>query len=908
MLITRTRLLDRLRDITGLVVVSAGAGYGKSILLQQIARTEPEAVVVLARSGHGAPALRANESPRDLLLVDDIEYLDTSSARSIVALGKQGRIVVASRLPHAGLDLRSGLELGIEDLAFDRDEIAELLVHAGLDADLLGAPLHTMTGGWPKATADIIQRLKGASNPSLELGELARRQDALAPYLSDPLASLDESDQRALVKLADLGAFDEKTGELLGGEGFVKRLSAAGVPLVHRGDGWSSLQDRVRSHILREPANEPVASEILSHLVARGAVMTAVHACLGRGEWERAAELIAGLTLDDESRVDVTELNAAMGAIGSVAERVPRSLTVQAHVNAINGQTDEGFAAIDRSVNAFAAMDPECNSRGHIEALLFLAMFRTFESRWDEVERLIEICEVRVDLARRDQLVAHLFDLKSLYANSRFGDAQLEAALQYGQEALAIWRGLGEARAATVSTFRLATVLQTAGRWSDALAVLDALPALGPMSMTIQARHAVERAWLLPFLGRADEVPALVADARRIAQLLGIEWIAGYADVIEVLAASVHDDDARVAALASRFISSRPMIQDRVTTAIYEGVVAHTLARVGLYEDAATLIKRIQAVEGTPTWMVEYYAADLEARVGEPAKALEVLASIQARPDVERGAHWAVPLSCAIAHDRAGDRDAALQRLAEARELAAALGEPELPDIFDWRALRALEGATTAVGPPPSSSNASWSVGTADEVEVVVYNDFAVSIDGVVQDLGTRKGALLLKHLAVNSGRLHVDQVVDALWPDADAKLGRRRLRNVLARVREFNADLVQRSGDMIQFGPVTRCDYLDARESAQLALASDQNEADVQAAIQALDRPLLPEERYDDWAELARSEQMALLVRLLDVQAALAEAKGDRAQMLAALQRAESLDIMPSRRSAVIESLMDEL
>jgi DNA-binding SARP family transcriptional activator len=56
----------------------------------------------------------------------------------------------------------------------------------------------------------------------------------------------------------------------------------------------------------------------------------------------------------------------------------------------------------------------------------------------------------------------------------------------------------------------------------------------------------------------------------------------------------------------------------------------------------------------------------------------------------------------------------------------------------------------------------------------------------------------LLLLLALNGCRLHVEQALALLWPDADVQTARRRLRHVLHRLPERVRPLIAREGDTI--------------------------------------------------------------------------------------------------------------
>jgi DNA-binding SARP family transcriptional activator len=118
-----------------------------------------------------------------------------------------------------------------------------------------------------------------------------------------------------------------------------------------------------------------------------------------------------------------------------------------------------------------------------------------------------------------------------------------------------------------------------------------------------------------------------------------------------------------------------------------------------------------------------------------------------------------------------------------------------------------------------------------------------------------------------------VDVLIEALWPEAEPRLGRQRLRNVLTRCRTvIGRDIVTRSGDLVGLTPDVSTDLMDFEAQARLALAGliDPSEkvGAARAALALVSGPLLQDEPYMDLIAARRMEtnqRVVLLIRLLD-------------------------------------------
>ncbi|MGH2955368.1 MAG: BTAD domain-containing putative transcriptional regulator [Solirubrobacterales bacterium] len=315
--ISRSRLGRRLRDAldSGSVIITAGAGFGKTTALEQALRDAPTPVAwvtcsdaervagaLLMRVVNGiavaapgtsdvlAERLAVGLEPVDvhvatgeliaelsrllveplLVVFDDAEFLDgvDGSQRLIAEMIRAElpllHVAVASR---RSLDLRvakpraAGLltELGPADLAFDAEECAAVLrARTGIDPSpaQVDATMEA-TEGWPLGTvlaAGVVEREGEASNGSTSLVDLSSTPDVRA-YLSEELIdSLDAELREAAIDSSVARVVTPEVALALElPEDFEGRISRAGLP-VRRvgGDGAFTFHPLLREFLLEQ--------------------------------------------------------------------------------------------------------------------------------------------------------------------------------------------------------------------------------------------------------------------------------------------------------------------------------------------------------------------------------------------------------------------------------------------------------------------------------------------------------------------------------------------------------------------------------------------------------------------------------------------------------------------------------
>ena len=199
----------------------------------------------------------------------------------------------------------------------------------------------------------------------------------------------------------------------------------------------------------------------------------------------------------------------------------------------------------------------------------------------------------------------------------------------------------------------------------------------------------------------------------------------------------------------------------------------------------------------------------------------------------------------------------------------------------------------------------------AGQAEIWVLGGFEVRRDGHEVRLAPQV-ARLVKRLVLSPEGLHVEQAIDFLWPEATAQRGRRRLRNLLARLSRAAGPVVVRRGEAVRLAPGMVVDMIRFETAASEAIVALRNGEDRQDALRQARAAndlytgdLLPEDRYDDVALLARERLRRLRLRLLDATAAAAAAAGDVALAETCLSLALDADPADESRHVALARLL---
>jgi predicted ATPase len=165
------------------------------------------------------------------------------------------------------------------------------------------------------------------------------------------------------------------------------------------------------------------------------------------------------------------------------------------------------------------------------------------------------------------------------------------------------------------------------------------------------------------------------------------------------------------------------------------------------------------------------------------------------------------------------------------------------------------------------------------QVTIGLLGGFKAAVDGTEVPDGAwrlRKARELVKHLALaRSHRLHREQAMDALWPDLDPAAAANNLNQAVHVARRaLGVETIQAKEGLLLLEAEIDVDTFEAAAAAALRSRSA---AAVRAALGLYPGELLPENRYDDFAE-PRRDELEDLAR--DLRATLEEADAAGARL----------------------------
>jgi predicted ATPase/DNA-binding SARP family transcriptional activator/DNA-binding CsgD family transcriptional regulator len=188
--------------------------------------------------------------------------------------------------------------------------------------------------------------------------------------------------------------------------------------------------------------------------------------------------------------------------------------------------------------------------------------------------------------------------------------------------------------------------------------------------------------------------------------------------------------------------------------------------------------------------------------------------------------------------------------------------------------------------------------GSPKPVRIRLLGAFSVSVGSRTIEESAwrlRKAASLVKLLALSPNhRLHREQIMDFLWPDLGIRAASNNLRHVLHVARRvFGPDpsaasqYLSLQGEQIALCPGGQLLVdVDAFEEAAATARRSQDPAAFRAAIELYAGELLPEDRYEEWAENRRQELRGTFLSLLIELAGLYEERGEHSSAVEALRK----------------------
>jgi DNA-binding SARP family transcriptional activator len=540
---------------------------------------------------------------------------------------------------------------------------------------------------------------------------------------------------------------------------------------------------------------------------------------------------------------------------------------------------------------------------------------------------LVEVrAERAIDLARQAKLDVPERLAREVLADSRPG---LDLAHARASEALGrvmAWRGdQGSVRAGAMLLARAAERYERLGctewqafmvfwagnavdyQWGDLVRAESQMRLALDLLTSTSPRRAVVLTFLADLLttvGDWAQVGLVLDEATELAALHDDVTAHAYASWQRARVASLNGDADATLRLLSQTERYRADWFDVTSGSTYLADAAELLDRVGLHDSASAYLRRAQSMDPEDEFVLQAEAV-LLARRGDPDLALVKLRALAHAPYLEPRLAWRRSMLSAYASLRGGRSADAGVLAAQALAQAAKVGGPRLALTGEPAITRTLIPLAAGSG----SVEAGRLLAPPGSLVVRILGTVSVARDDDALPLPTGLPGTLFRLLASRPASMEVEEVIDLMWPDVDLSDGRGRLRTVLARLHAKAGTLVLRTGSQLSLAPA----WVDARafrDAADDALA-DPGESRAVLARSALaiwGGDLLPSDPYESWAAGPREELRRRRIRLLDVLAGDAAARGSLDEACHSLERAIEADRYDETRYLTLARHLDAL
>jgi len=794
---------------------------------------------------------------RVALFIDEAQWAEPDAARWLRSLADDlpghHQLVVAGR----GLDraLTRRLPTGMASMTVNelRFTLEEIVAVTGMDV-ANAQHLLLQTDGWPAAVG-VAGSGDGAVGAGSVGASVGMPSAAGLDHLLDDLLG----DERGFLSpLAVPPLLSTEVCAIAAGPGAFERLSASGLPLRPVG-GWWVLADPVREVL---GAGTRLSAEQCAPIAAGYDVATAVGFLSGVGALDLLARDLSARRWSELLDLSVGEIDALLTVLGS--ERVaasPELLLLGARAAELR-MPAKRLEWIDRGL--VLAADGPVRRALQAEHVRDLARNARAETVQIGNELLAVLPDEEVVARARTLLavgVAHgtLSTPDSLAAADR---CFTDAAGLFHLLGEPLWESEALSRVALMVNYHGGRLHAAADQQASAIALLAA----GSRDWAIALTYYSD---MLDHLGRVVEAEAACREAWEVGRRLGDAITTAYsAWALAIVRAHVGDLDGTRRWLDEVERNPGNWLAE-VSGQEFLAFGADLLG--GLGDQAGAMAYRARVEErvgkGGTQALLDVLDGRLEAMYGDPARAIEIFDRLDGQPYATIRTKWIRVLFRALSAKRLGDRHAATQYIERALELVEQMGGADLPRRHEPIVVQMLADVW------PGGADDS----TGTQLRVVLLGGFAV-VNGVeLVTSAPGNPATLVKLLALR-GMLTSDQVIDALWPDADMATGRARLRNLLNRVRTQSGELVLRQGEALQLAPGVSTDVaqFEAGVTAAFDAPTGERAGLARLALGAYAGDLLPADAYADWAAGPRERLRRRYLSLVDIVADDSFARGD--------------------------------
>ncbi len=913
------------------VVVEAAAGYGKTVLAAELVdywrsvgidvQSEHAGVTgplfaarchqAVRRAGftEAAATAEGKQDPLDMLdtllaslgdedctfVVDDAHNVEPDGGQLIDHLansleGGQRLIVLARRLPPGMGRLRRAefLQLSAADLALDQNEtLAICRAGFGLDVGPKAAiALDKATGSWTAATVLAVARAARTGEEVMQVAEAAagpgRPAGAVAAILEEAVGALGPAYRPLLAQVARLPLLDAELAAVVSGDDeLFERALGAGIPFTPARDPWWDLAGPVRDYLTAlSPARTEAMARAAEAYRSRGEAGAAFELLLASGDADEAAAVLAATPGGEEDAMDTMELRARFDQLPPEAvDAHPGVLVLVARRLGHAGKYSLCCELLDQAREIAQRRDDQVLHRSAAAELAKVRLLASMDYAGAEAAAR----EVLATAGRDEQLTrarANEFLGYALCWRVDTSGRRDERALAEAEECFArasqLYRGLGLRSAASFVLVDWSVHIDfPRGQFAQAMDRVEAALGLVADRPSAWGFVMIWRALLAGELGQAELCRDSVDEVFRVAELKKSPFLMSQGHWrLAVLSSYAGDAEAALDHVRQAEQHSKTWLA--LGSGEFLSEAADLLDRVGYTSLAQEYLARVKAEPKDAGHLVALADAVVEARHGDPEMAEERLLAL-GHQRLDGREQWRVSLMRAFAAFRRGQDSIAAVLAAQAFEEAARLGQPLLPLLRE----RAITEQLLALAAHTEQPAALALRASALPMSLAVLGRFELTVGGRTAPLRPGQEAQLLKFVTVSGGRVHCEQAIEALWPEVARSAGRNRLRTVLNRLRAAAGTVLNREGDILVLDEGLQVDVqeffaeahrAEALASKDLALAT----AVARGAMARYRGDLLPDDRYDDWAEKPRQQAKLVMLELLDLCATEAARRDD--------------------------------
>lgn len=863
MRLRRSSLLARIAQHPGPVAIVAPRGYGKTTLvstLRECAGFSPVCVPEWIPAGWEILVESTHPTPISIedALADGVSMVMASRTDS----GLPDRV-------HELLQHPDVLRLDHDDLAFTVEEIEELATT--IFGPKLGFRLSQIlargTGGWPQLVSAHLEGLARGNLLEAEVLQCAvervDKSETLGAVLRPILRELSRDEVVQLATLAFAKTIPEEAAIAASGIEFLDRCRTLGLPLINTPDGRVMFTPPVASFLrTRHEPDSTTIKRMVPALLATDASMQAIHLLIGIGELDEAALILKELRRRDLETLNPTDFMGAISLLESVAHEWPELHLQRARMLRRTGNLDEAKGVLIAVLRERLPQKLEWEVEA--EYCFQSAADGDSPNLLERIENLLKVIPTTETATRATLHTARGVFLASSDDLEQICDSEASLLLAARQ-----WESLGDNHfAARTLRILASTTLSELGRFVDVRRVLE-------RSMQLVEGQATNRLIVMNLLSRTAALSGdLDAFARYDAEVEGLvngatlEWTKGYTQWSRMHAAAWRLEQNAVIAHQRKAAQYLVSFKSQRTGAVFLAESAEAYARAGLLERARQLLDEVRAHPMSNKRMITMASIAISAASGEIDATREQVDTAITTEGIPQSLRWRMLFHIAsAAYNQCGIVEPELLHLIELE--ADVVGEAAWPRRLSpqfW-ALPDAKGAASRAADELSLGDA-----VIEPLAIQILGGFAIRNGSQTVPVTSGHGSTLVKLIAVRGGCVPIEVAIDLLWPEVDVETGRRRLKNVVSRLRkELGERAVVRSDQTIAFGIDVRLDLneFDQRARNAMVLSAARSPEAVAAAVDALDvyrGALLPLDLYDDWIEEARTFSQARAASILDL------------------------------------------